>query len=278
MKNRPRSLSVGSLTGALPILLGMSLAAGEVVEIPVAPAAIQATVDIPVPHVLRPPLVDGRGLDEAWSTQPWTLLAEPRLGDGQRLAVKGCTDGVKIFLLIRFPASTERRRHRPWRWDPITQQYLSSAEEEQALTVLWLGDAGQSDAWIWRSDRTDAAGHADDAWASPAEGLRPDRGTPCWESRYVANFAGAELPRFYPREPTGSLADVRARGVWEDGAWTVELARPLETGWPDDLPLRLGETVAAHVFTGLPDALPMPGQPRLQFRLPGKASAEEDGK
>jgi len=34
--------------------------------------------------------------------------------------------------------------------------------------------------------------------------------------------------------PTGSAADVRAKGVWRDGRWTVELQRRLFTGHDDD--------------------------------------------
>lgn len=38
------------------------------------------------------------------------------------------------------------------------------------------------------------------------------------------------------------MADVRAKGRWERGRWTVELARSLITGAQDDLPLVLGRT------------------------------------
>ena len=36
----------------------------------------------------------------------------------------------------------------------------------------------------------------------------------------------------------GSAGDVRAKGAWHAGWWTLELARPLRTGHPDDADLR----------------------------------------
>jgi hypothetical protein len=261
----PRN-GVGGKTGkhgfalALAWLLALTGLAGQPVG-ERAPMVVPSPIDLPVPMATRPPLVDGHGLDEAWQSQPWTLL-------GESLRAKACTDGARIFLLVRFPAAEERRRHRPWRWDATAQQYLSGNDEEQALTVLWAAEGGGADIWIWRSDRTDASGHADDGWFMPGAGFLPDAGTPCWESRYVAEFAGAELPRFYPREPTGSLADVRARGVWEEGHWTVELTRTLATGQADDVALSGPGVIRLQLFPGLPSAVPEPGREWLHLRLP----------
>jgi len=228
--------------------------------------AVAAVIALPIPLASRPPLVDGRSLDEAWQGQPWTSV-------GGQLWAKACRDRTRLFLLVRFPAAEERRRHRPWRWDATAQHYLSGDAEEQALTVLWRGADGTADAWVWRADRTDAAGHADDGWFRPGDGFRPDAGSPCWESRYVAEFAGAELPRFYPQEPTGSLADVRARGIWEEGHWTVELARALETGEADDLALPGWGRLQVH--PGLPTAVPEPGWERI---VPRWAPGTEAGR
>ena len=36
------------------------------------------------------------------------------------------------------------------------------------------------------------------------------------------------------RKPSGSAAYVTARGAWADGWWTLECARSLSTGHPDD--------------------------------------------
>jgi len=45
----------------------------------------------------------------------------------------------------------------------------------------------------------------------------------------VAEWEGAMIPRRPLREPHGSAADWRATGVWDDGKWTVEMWRDLQT-------------------------------------------------
>ena len=43
------------------------------------------------------------------------------------------------------------------------------------------------------------------------------------------------MPRYQVNtSPTGSIADVKAKGVWRDGKWYLELARKLDTGHADD--------------------------------------------
>ena len=43
------------------------------------------------------------------------------------------------------------------------------------------------------------------------------------------------MPRYEVKmNPQGSIADVRANGVWRDGRWYLELARKLDTGHADD--------------------------------------------
>jgi hypothetical protein len=49
---------------------------------------------------------------------------------------------------------------------------------------------------------------------------------------------GDAIPRRLLRKPDGSRADITGRGVWANGRWTVEMARPLDTGAPDDKALR----------------------------------------
>ena len=49
---------------------------------------------------------------------------------------------------------------------------------------------------------------------------------------------GDALPRRYLRAPEGSRSDISASGRWDDGWWTVELRRRLDTGNPDDKALR----------------------------------------
>lgn len=255
------------------MLAGIHGLAGVAPEPAVAPPP--AVPVVLVRSVATPPLVDGSGLDDAWRAGEGVNLAGPDAADGARVTVKACSDGLRLYLLVSFPAKKERRRHRPWHWDPTAQHYRSGEEQEQTLTIIFQGAGGMADLWLWRADRTDAAGHADDGWFMPGNGFRADAGSPCWESRYVADFAGVQLPRFYPREPSGSLADVRARGVWERERWTVELSRPLDSEHADDLPLAPGAAVGMQIFAGLPGADLEPPTMVLQLPSPPIQAATE---
>jgi hypothetical protein len=43
------------------------------------------------------------------------------------------------------------------------------------------------------------------------------------------------MPRYEINlSPQGSIADVRAKGIWRDGRWHLEMARKLDTGNEDD--------------------------------------------
>ena len=69
-----------------------------------------------------------------------------------------------------------------------------------------------------------------------------------------ASFSGDRVPQYLPGRPSGSAADVRAKGKWSDGRWTLELSRRLNTGHDDDTPLDTTRSykmaVAAFNFTG----------------------------
>lgn len=41
---------------------------------------------------------------------------------------------------------------------------------------------------------------------------------------------GDTVPGYVLRQPSGSRADIQASGIWQDGLWTVEIVRALDTG------------------------------------------------
>jgi hypothetical protein len=71
-----------------------------------------------------------------------------------------------------------------------------------------------SDLWIARPE--DAGDTVEKKQAAPTENK------------------GARLPQYLPGAPTGSAADVQAKGAWAAGKLTLELARKLNTGNADD--------------------------------------------
>ncbi|MBA3567940.1 MAG: hypothetical protein H0W28_01150 [Pyrinomonadaceae bacterium] len=42
------------------------------------------------------------------------------------------------------------------------------------------------------------------------------------------------MPQYVAGNPVGSAADVRAKGAWANGRWTLEFERRLDTRNPDD--------------------------------------------
>ena len=42
------------------------------------------------------------------------------------------------------------------------------------------------------------------------------------------------ITQYIPNTPSGSTANVKAKGRWENGRWNLEFARKLDTNYPDD--------------------------------------------
>jgi len=112
----------------------------------------------------------------------------------------------------------------------------------------------RADIWFWKARRTNPAGFADDKLqvlsvepnrrAMPVSSTRfgklylqrlPDAGRPAYEERFFFENRGRFADKYYPQSPEGSRGDVRAKGVWSRGQWTIELARLLDTGHDDDV-------------------------------------------
>ena len=113
-----------------------------------------------------------------------------------------------------------------------------------------------ADIWFWKARRTNPSGFADDKWQtlssedhkdakpvqSPMHGelyLRRvgDAGQSAYAEKLPYDYQGDIVSRYALRQPQGSRGDIRAKGQWQDGAWTIEFARRLDTGRPDDIVL-----------------------------------------
>jgi hypothetical protein len=120
--------------------------------------------------------------------------------------------------------------------------YAASSEKEKA------------DMWHWKSVRSNPVGYAEDGYVAfnatkePEKGRKRDAGSgskaksnrtkdksgPAYKD--IAGFKdGDEIPGYMLN--TGwkdSFADVKAKGVWQNGKWTVVMSRRLATGYDDD--------------------------------------------
>jgi hypothetical protein len=130
---------------------------------------------------------------------------------------------------------------------------------------MTAGRPYQSDLWIWRAARTDPSGVAEDNWLtistsklpqanvySGAGGtvwikVVPDDGTLPYRLDVAVVKRQDERPRYLSQGATGSMADVKAKGRWERGRWTVEFSRRFSTGNDDDVALAARKALAVSV-------------------------------
>jgi hypothetical protein len=151
-------------------------------------------------------------------------------------------------------------------WNADENRYVIGPQREDTLVLKWnmeplftdislSADAGyKADIWFWKAVRTDPTGFADDKSQTYSDqpmnkatpllsksdrefflSRRGDAGRSAYQVVTPTEFAGEQRHGYTNRKPEGSRADVRAKGVWSNGWWTVEFARDLVTGNDDDV-------------------------------------------
>jgi hypothetical protein len=172
----------------------------------------------------------------------------------------------EVFFLVTFPESTPSETHKPWIWDPQEEIYREGPDREDVFIFKWSMSGNdvslalrepephRADIWFWKACRTNPAGYADDKWQSfsqePGEDTRKivspkygtlyfrrvgDTGKAPFEEKFFFEYEGDVLTKYAPQQPEGSRGDVRAKGVWSDGQWTIEFGRKLDTEHDDDV-------------------------------------------
>lgn len=212
-----------------------------------------------------PPALDGAGADAAWADAPAYPVEVQGASGRFTVTLQGLWSAERLWLLVRWPDKEKSDAHRPWVWSNQDKAYAAGREVEDALALAFAregrmgecmlaGIEATADLWSWRAGRTDPAGYAEDGlltmsferitransyqtrngrsvWIKETA----DAGSPPYQSQVVGAFAGERMARYIPRTPSGSIADVTAKGAWKDGWWTVELSRRLATGDPEDV-------------------------------------------
>ncbi len=222
-----------------------------------------AAVEVRAVEALLSPLVDGVASDGAWAAAPEAIVPLLGVSGPSSCRVKAAVHRGTLFLLVRWEDATEDREHKPWVRDG-DGAWRTGPEREDALAVAFPLEGEFTanmkspvealwDVWQWKAARTDPAGHAMDkvhrmTFADPGGKRHEERladGRTLWIGRpedeglsateeFPAPASGTRAPRYRARRPEGSAASVAARGAWSAGSWTVELARALSTGRPDD--------------------------------------------
>lgn len=240
-------------------MLGASL-----VLLALIPSTAGAAQTIEVRTVDKPPAIDGKADDEAWKSASAHTVRDKVLGVD--VTLKAVRSGDSVYFLVRYPDKEENRLHKPWVWNEEMGVYRIGPQREDTFTFKWsmagtkvnlsnFSDQDyRADVWYWKANRTDPAGYADDKLhiLSSEEAKKSnaivstsgkqryllrlgDQGEPAQKIRLLTDYQGDVQDQFLSRTPSGSRADVRARGLWDEGVWTIEFGRKLDTGHDDDV-------------------------------------------
>ena len=214
--------------------------------------------------VSEAPVIDGAGNDVVWRGAG-SIITHDKVADID-VALKAVYTGREIFILVEYPDSDESREHKSWVWDKEMEVYRIGPAREDSFVLKWSMEPGpvdlsvysddnyKADIWFWKASRTDPSGFADDKMHIYGESeqkhsadmtsrlgyskylSRPaDKGRAAFEDLVYIEYEGDVMPHFKKGQPTGSRADVRAKGQWAGGKWTIEFARLLDTENEDDI-------------------------------------------
>ncbi|MEQ8281100.1 MAG: ethylbenzene dehydrogenase-related protein [Deltaproteobacteria bacterium] len=239
------------------------------------------------------PELDGTARDEAWQRAKTLGVTTRRVVpplDGATTAVelRAVHTDSHIYLLATWQDGTcDAQEHKPWVWNEETGSYEVGPEREDMFSVAFelegpfdgnmlSGQEAVWDVWHWKATRTNPVGYAMDRShrytrhrpeGKANEFLVESGGGHIWIARPEDDGATVErkqpapdsreddrVPQYLLGTPTGSAADVRAKGSCTAGRWTLELGRQLDTGHPDDTAFHTGRSfrfaVATHDRTG----------------------------
>lgn len=210
------------------------------------------------------PTIDGVASDPVWSRADAVVTHDPVAKID--VTIKSVYTSDRIYFLVTFPDENESRDHKTMLWVAEQERYRTGYDREDTFVFKWsmesepvdlsvtADNAYNADIWFWKANRTDPSGYADDKMheISAAEtrdasiiysrnGLpyylsRPgDSGKAAYRILIHDKFVRHRMPKYRVEQPSGSRADIRAKGVWRDGSWTIEFERKLNTGHPDDV-------------------------------------------
>lgn len=184
------------------------------------------------------------------------------------MTLKAVYTDSEIFFLVSYPDADRSDTHKTWEWDKDDEMYKTGPDREDAFVFKWnmedrlvdlslkSEDDYKSDIWFWKSCRTDPVGYSDDKLdmvssfeiknsmvLTGKNGKKmyllrnKDGGTTAFTDTLYTDYINDQMPGFTVAEPTGSSADIKAKGVWAEGKWTIEFRRALKTGNDDDIQL-----------------------------------------
>ena len=215
-------------------------------------------------YVEAAPTIDGVADEAIWAKARPSISHDPVAKID--ITIKSVHTKDSIYFQVMFPDKTEGRTHKTMVWAPEQERYRTDVDREDTFVFKWsmepnsvdlsvaADNSYNADIWFWKANRTDPTGYADDkmhrysAMPNPDSktvlsklGMRfyltrpGDSGKAAYKTKVYDRYVGERQPKYSHNLPQGSRADIQAKGVWRDGWWTIEFARKLATGHPDDI-------------------------------------------
>lgn len=230
------------------------------------------------------PTLDGDASD--WASLPATVVKVHANQPGDTandtdaidVELKSVVSGDTIYFLAQWPDATKDDTHKTLIWNKEKETYDTGDDEEDRISFsftmegdyrycMLAGTDYKADAWQWKAYRSGSVGLIHDKMhivsakelpkakkhtASNGKDIWLDRPNDAGEKLYTSqrpiDYIGDRVPKYLVNaNATGSIADVKAKGVWADNRWTVEIARKLDTGHDDDIKFEKGKTIKAGI-------------------------------
>lgn len=224
-----------------------------------------------VSKVTQIPTIDGISDDSVWSQAPALIVSVYEVvgkdkGRENFVTMKAIYNQTHICILAEWLDKTKDDTHKSWVWNVEKKTYTKGKDLEDVFSISFPIEGQFTgnmlspvectwDVWYWKAARTNPSGYAMDkhhihtfrqpkgkAKQFPATNKRKiwiarpaDKGdSPTGHQKKPSAFEGNRVDQYPPSVPTESQADVLAKGIWNDGKWTLEMLRKMNTGYDDD--------------------------------------------
>lgn len=204
------------------------------------------------------PKIDGDISDKVWEQTDW-IKTYDKIAKID-IFFKVIYTNTHLSFLVKYPDETKNIEHKTFVWDNKKKKYITSGKREDVFVIKWnmedkkadislsANEPYSADIWFWKANRTNPKGYADDKIqyynsikSKKSKALfskngdvffltrKGDRGQSSYKLNIYFKYIKDTMDSFSYRTPTGSRADIKAKGIYKDGYWNIEFLRKLDT-------------------------------------------------